>query len=87
MPSKEIDRQLLYQYIEGDCSKDQLIQIKEYLTDEAYRDSLHSFMQKEWEWLKNAEFPALPGMPEQYAKFRFYLAKRDKGPPHKKGSP
>ncbi|OQP51401.1 hypothetical protein A4D02_25075 [Niastella koreensis] len=79
MPSKEIDRQLLYQYIEGNCSKDQLIQIKEYLTDEAYRNSLHSFMQEEWEWLSNAAFPALPGMPEQYARFRFYLARRDKG--------
>jgi hypothetical protein len=79
MPSKEIDRQLLHLYIEGNCSKDQLNQIKEYLTDEAYRNSLHSFMQEEWEWLSNAEFPGLPGMPEQYAKFSFYLASRDKG--------
>ncbi len=82
MPSKEIDRQLLHIYIEGNCSANQLCQIKEYLTDEAYRDSLHSFMQEEWEMLRNAEFPALPGMPEQYAKFRFYLARRDKGITH-----
>ena len=79
MPLKEIDRQLLDLYIEGNCSKDQLIQIKKYLTDDAYLDSLHRFMQEEWEWLRNAEFPALPGMPEQYAKFRFYLAHRNKG--------
>jgi hypothetical protein len=82
MPSKEIDRQLLRLYIEGNCSTDQLNQIKEYLTDEAYRDSLHSFMQEEWDWLSNAEFPALTGMPEQYAKFCFYLALRDKGFTH-----
>jgi ferric-dicitrate binding protein FerR (iron transport regulator) len=81
MPSKEIDRQLLHLYVEGNCSNDQLIRIKEYLTDEAYRDSLHRFMQEEWEWLSNAEFPALPGMPEQYARFRFYLALRDKDIP------
>jgi ferric-dicitrate binding protein FerR (iron transport regulator) len=79
MPSKDIDRQLLQLYIEGNCSTDQLNLIKEYLTDEAYRDSLHRFMQEDWEWLSNAEFPALPGMPEQYAKFRFNLARRDKG--------
>jgi len=78
MPSKEIDRQLLQLYIEGNCSTGQLNQIKEYLTDEAYRNSLYSFMQEEWEWLRNAEFPALPDMPEQYAKFRFYLAHRNK---------
>jgi ferric-dicitrate binding protein FerR (iron transport regulator) len=78
MPSKEIDRQLLHTYIEGNCSTNQLLQIKEYLTDEAYRESLHNFMQEEWEWLSNAEFPALPGMPEQYARFRFYLAHRNK---------
>ena len=82
MPSKAIDSQLLQLYIEGNCSTDQLNQIKEYLTDEAYRDSLHSFMQEEWEWLSNTDFPALPGMPEQYAKFRFYMARRDKGITH-----
>jgi hypothetical protein len=80
MPSKEIDKQLLYLYIEGNCSTDQLNQIKEYLTDEAYRDSLHCFMQEEWERLSNAELPALPGMPELYARFRFYLAHRDTHP-------
>ncbi|OQP38687.1 hypothetical protein A4H97_18385 [Niastella yeongjuensis] len=84
MSSKEIDRQLLHIYIEGNCSTDQLLQIKEYLTDEAYRESLHQFMQDEWELLSNAEFPALPGMPEQYAKFRFYLARRNKGITHEK---
>jgi len=57
---------------------DQLQQIKEYLHDEAYRDSLYKFMQEEWEWLRVADFPALPGMSDQYAKFRFYLAHREK---------
>lgn len=79
MPSKEIDRQLLHAYIEGNCSKDQLLRIKEYITSEEYRESLHDFMQEDWETLSKAEFPALPGMPEQYTRFRFYLAHRDKG--------
>jgi ferric-dicitrate binding protein FerR (iron transport regulator) len=79
MPSNEVDRQLLLTYLEGNCSGDQLRQIKEYLTDETYRDSLNKFMQEEWEWLSAAGFPALPGMSEQYAKFRFYLVRREDG--------
>ena len=79
MASKEVDRQLLLTYLEGNCSSDQLQQIKEYLNDEAYRDSLNKFMQEEWDHLNAAELPALPGMPDQYAKFRFYLTRREKG--------
>ena len=70
MVSKEVDRQLLFNYLEGNCSRDQLLQIKEYLSDAAYKDSLDRFMQEEWEALNRREFPPLPGLEDQYARFR-----------------
>ncbi|TDW99033.1 FecR family protein [Dinghuibacter silviterrae] len=70
MVSKEVDRQLLFKYLEGNCSRDQLVQIREYLRDEAYRDSLNQFMEEEWAVLGRQEFPALPGLEEKYARFR-----------------
>ena len=70
MASKEVDRELLLAYLEGSCSPDQLRQVREYLHDEAYRDSLHRFMQEEWETLGRAALPPLPGMEERYARFR-----------------
>jgi len=73
MASKEVDRQLLLTYLEGNCSHDQLRRIREYLRDEAYRDSLNRFMQEEWETLNHSELPPLPGMEDQYARFRSCL--------------
>src|ERR1700756_5532380 len=70
MASKEVDRQLLLNYLEGNCSRSQLLQVREYLHDEAYRDSLDKFMQEEWEALDRQQFPPLPGMEDQYRKFR-----------------
>lgn len=78
MASKEVDKQLLITYLEGNCSSDQLQQIKEYLHDEDYRDSLNEFMQEEWELLQGTELPALTSMAHQYAKFRSYLDRREK---------
>jgi transmembrane sensor len=70
MTPKEVDRELLLVYIEGSCSPEQLRLIREYLQDEAYRDSLHRFMEEEWVLLGRAELPPLPGMEERYARFR-----------------
>lgn len=70
MASKEVDRELLLAYLEGNCSPEQLLRVREYLHDEAYRDSLHQFMQEEWETLGRAELPPLPGMEERYSRFR-----------------
>jgi ferric-dicitrate binding protein FerR (iron transport regulator) len=70
MASKEVDRQLLLNYLDGKCTRDQLRQIREYLHDEAYRDSLDLFMQEEWAMLESRPFPPLPDMEDQYKKFR-----------------
>ena len=70
MVPKEVDRQLLFNYLEGNCSRDQLLQIREYLRDEAYRDSLNQFMEEEWAALDRLQFPPLPGLGDQYARFR-----------------
>jgi transmembrane sensor len=70
MVPKEVDRQLLFNYLEGNCSRDQLLQIREYLRDEAYRDSLNRFMEEEWAALDRQQFPPLPGLGDQYARFR-----------------
>lgn len=69
MASKEVDRQLLFTYLEGNCSRDQLLKIREYLHDEAYRDGLNQLMEREWEMLNVRPFPALPGMEDRYKKF------------------
>jgi transmembrane sensor len=70
MTPKEVDRELLLAYLEGSCPTEQLLLIKEYLRDEAYRDSLHRFMEEEWMSLDPAELPPLSGMEERYARFR-----------------
>ena len=70
MVPKEVDRQLLLTYLEGNCSRDQLLQIREYLHDAAYKDSLNQFMEEEWQHLNLEQFPPLPNMDEQYRKFR-----------------
>lgn len=70
MAQKEVDRQLLLTYLDGKCTQDQLRQIREYLHDEAYRDSLNLFMQEEWETQEQLPFLPLPGMKEKYQKFR-----------------
>jgi ferric-dicitrate binding protein FerR (iron transport regulator) len=70
MASKEVDRQLLFSYLEGSCSRGQLLQIREYLRDEAYRDSLNQFMEEEWAVLDRQQFPPLPGLEDQYTRFR-----------------
>ena len=57
-------------YLEGSCTREQLRQIREYLHDEAYRDSLNRFMQEEWETLNRSELPPLAGIEDQYARFR-----------------
>jgi|GEM_PF-1604316 len=79
MTSKEVDRQLLLNYLEGTCSPDQLLQIREYLHDEAYRESLNLFMQEEWETLDRQQFPPMPGLEDQYKKFRSaYIAPKSR---------
>ena len=78
MASKEVDRQLLFTYLEGNCSRDQLLQIREYLHDGAYRDSLNQFMEEEWEDLNRRPSPPLPGMEDHYKKFTAaYIAPRN----------
>ena len=81
MASKEVDRQLLLNYLEGNCSRNQLLQVREYLHDEAYRDSLNKFMQEEWETQDRQQFPPLPGMEDQYRKFRSaYITPKNRTP-------
>jgi ferric-dicitrate binding protein FerR (iron transport regulator) len=81
MISKEVDRQLLLNYLEGNYSRNQLLQIREYLHDEAYRDSLNKFMQEEWQTLDRQQFLPLPGMEDQYRKFRSaYITPKNRMP-------
>src|SRR5579864_9106746 len=85
MESKEIDRQLMLDYLQDNCTVAQLRLIKEYLYDEAYRESLDKFLQEEWQLisrnplsespeLSELPMPELPEMNQQYEKFRQRLA-------------
>lgn len=69
MASKEIDRQLLLDYLQGNCSIAQLRQLKEYLEDDAYRESLDTFLQEEWDAVNSSRQPELTGIDIQYEKF------------------
>ena len=80
MQSKETDRQLLLRYIEGNCTDEQLAIIKEYLTDEAYRESLNHFLQEEWKALSLLPLPDFPELDQRYDQFRSLVAdKKEKG--------
>lgn len=72
MESKEIDRQLMLDYIQGNCSSSQLHRVREYLHDEAYRESLDKFLLEEWEAISRSPQPLLPGMELKYHQFQFY---------------
>jgi len=69
MGPKEIDRQLMMDYLQGTCSASQLRQIREYLYDIDYRESLENFLREEWEATSAAPQAALPGIDHQYEKF------------------
>ena len=74
MQPKETDRQLLLRYIEGNCTEEQLALIKEYLTDEAYRESLNHFLQEEWQELNLLPLPGFPELDQRYDQFRSLVA-------------
>ena len=73
MARKEIDRELMLNYLQGNCTARQLYIIREWLNDEAYRASLDEFLQEEWGDISRQPQPSMPGMDEQYEKFRSYL--------------
>lgn len=73
MESKEIDRQLMFDYLRGNFTVAQLHLIREYLYNEAYRESLNKFLQEEWQFISRNPLPELPELSEidqQYEKFR-----------------
>ncbi|HEX9512525.1 MAG TPA: FecR domain-containing protein [Puia sp.] len=70
MEPKEIDRQLMLDYLQGNCTVAQLRLIKEYLHDEVYRESLDKFLQEEWLVISRSPLPELPGIDRQYEKFQ-----------------
>jgi transmembrane sensor len=74
MQPKETDRQLLLRYIEGNCTEEQLALIKEYLRDEAYRESLNHFLQEEWKELQLLPLPDFPELDQRYDQFRSLVA-------------
>ena len=69
MGPKEIDRQLMMDYLQGTCSASQLRQIREYLYDKDYRESLENFLREEWEETIASPGATLPGIESQYEKF------------------
>src|SRR5258708_39668341 len=69
MTPKEIDREIVLSWLQGDYSVTQLRMLQDYLQDPAYRESLENFLQEEWGALDVAPQPSLPDLEQQYDKF------------------
>jgi ferric-dicitrate binding protein FerR (iron transport regulator) len=78
MESKEIDRQLMLDYLQGNYSKSQSRLIEEYLHDEAYRESLDKFLLEDWEAISRSPQHELPGMELKYHQFQSYCKQDEK---------
>src|SRR5260221_6693458 len=73
MTTKEIDREIVLSWLQGDYSVIQLRMLQDYLQDPAYRESLEKFLQEEWGALDDPPQPSLPDLEQQYDKFRSQL--------------
>jgi ferric-dicitrate binding protein FerR (iron transport regulator) len=80
MELKEIDRQLVLNYLQGNYTPGQLSRIQEYLHDEAYRESLDKFLREDWEAISSSPGGVLPEMELQYHKFQSYCKQDRKQP-------
>src|ERR1700747_3486381 len=77
MTSKEIDREIVLSWLQGNYSITQLRILQEYLQDPAYRESLEKFLQEQWGALDVSPQPSLPDLEQQYDKFRSQLPERE----------
>src|SRR5260221_3242563 len=73
MTPKEIDREIVLSWLQGDYSVTQLRMLEVYLQEPAYRESLEKFLQEEWGALDVAPQPSVPDLEQQYDKFRSQL--------------
>lgn len=69
MEHKSVDTALLQQYFEGECNKEQLKTIRQYLEDPSYSASLEEFMQHHWQENSGADAGTLP-LQARYRQFR-----------------
>ncbi|MBN9382694.1 MAG: FecR domain-containing protein [Chitinophagaceae bacterium] len=76
MESKEIDKEIILAWLQGNYSIAQLRILQEYLHDPAYRKSLEKFLREEWGEVKELPMPPLPDLEVQYEKFRGQLQGR-----------
>ena len=49
MGNKQIEPFLLHLYIRGKCTREQLMIVRQYLTDPSYEESLNQFLRSDWE--------------------------------------
>lgn len=68
MRTKQINPALLQLYIRGKCSRQQLTIVRQYLADAAYRESLETFLQSDWQNAMNEKGPVSRNE-EQYRQF------------------
>jgi transmembrane sensor len=64
-----VDPSLLRQYIDGQCTKEQLATVHQYLHDPVYRDSLDDWLQSDWQDVSRELFPEEKERIAQYRQF------------------
>ncbi|MBS1603509.1 MAG: FecR domain-containing protein [Bacteroidetes bacterium] len=74
MTPKEIDKKIVLSWLQGKHSISDLRILQEYLNDPAYRESLDKLLQEEWAALREEEQPQMPGLDQQYDRWRARLA-------------
>ncbi|MBC9911750.1 FecR domain-containing protein [Chitinophaga varians] len=66
---KAADQALFRQYLDGECTKEQLLIIQQYLTDKAYTESIQSLMAAEWQQIQAEQHAVTPALQERYQLF------------------
>lgn len=69
MQQQLIDGALLRRYTDGDCTKEELHVVRQYLQDPAYQESLYEWLQQDWQQVVAGAFPPEPKTTGSYQQF------------------
>lgn len=83
MHQQPIDRHLLETYLKGQCTSAQLQEVKQYLEEPQYKESLEAFLHDDWQQQAALTAPVTPDVEAQFHKFRAAAVHQLHAPVHK----